>query len=478
MILSAKTDELKKGEGILDSIHFGTDGWRAKIADTFTFSNVRRAAYGLGVTLRKKKKSSLVFVGYDTRFYSDKFAESAARVLASLGHRVVLSSRILPTPALSLAVKAYRADAGVMITASHNSSDYNGFKIKLPPGVSAPSSFTQIVEKNIPARGPELNAKVKIRQKDWLSFYLRSVSAKVDLKTIRRAGLKVVIDSMHGVGGNHFENLLNGSKTRAKTVAGDRDVFFGGRQPEPIESNLGPLLKTFRNWKADVGFATDGDGDRIGMADEKGRFVDVHKLHALLLYHLWVHRGMRGAVVKTVSGTLMVERMAERWNIPLFETPIGFKNIGAVMLRENVLLGIEESGGMAVQGHLPERDGLLSGLLLLEALVMMKKSVTEAVALLQKEFGPFYSGRIDVKNVPSERQTAILNRLKKSPPSQIAGHRVTGVQTLDGVKLKLEKGWLLVRSSGTEPLLRLYAEAPSPRDLQRLLNAARSVVNL
>jgi phosphomannomutase len=462
----------------LDNIHFGTDGWRSKITTTFNFPNVRRAAYGLGLALRRKKKNAKIFVGYDTRFYSDQYALAAAQVLASLGHRVTLSSKILPTPALSLAVKAQKADAGVMITASHNSGHYNGFKIKLPPGVSAPSSFTQAVEKNIPAAEPEIGIGHKIEQKDWLSFYLKAVSAKVNLKAIRQAGLKVVIDSMHGVGENHFENLISGSETKAKTVAGNRDIFFGGRQPEPIGANLGPLFKAMKEWKADVGFATDGDGDRIGMVDEKGKYVDVHKLHALMLYHLWVNRGMRGAVVKTVSGTLMIQRMADRWGIPLFETPIGFKYIGGVMLKEDVLLGIEESGGIAIKGHLPERDGLLSGLLLLEALVTMKKSVTEVIGFLQKEFGPFYSDRIDLENVPFDRQTTILNRLKKSPPSHIAGHKVTGVQTLDGVKLKLEQGWLLVRPSGTEPLLRLYAEGPSPKELQRLLTAARSLAKL
>ncbi len=266
------------------------------------------------------------------------------------------------------------------------------------------------------------------------------------------------------------------SRTKARTVASERDVFFGGIQPEPIGSNLGPLVKAMKAWKADVGFATDGDGDRIGMVDEKGRYVDVHKLHALLLYHLWMNRHMRGSVVKTVSGTLMVEHMAKQWGIPLVETPVGFKYIGAVMLQEKVLLGIEESGGIAIQGHLPERDGLLSGLLLLEALVTMDMSVTEAVNFLQKKFGPFYSGRIDVENMPPEKQLAVLTRLKRSPPSSIAGHRVTGLQTLDGVKLCLEKGWLLVRPSGTEPLLRLYAEASSPKELQTLLNAAAKLV--
>jgi len=459
----------------LDKIHFGTDGWRAKIAETFTFPNVRRAAYGLGVTLRRTKKSCLVFVGFDTRFHSDRFASAAAETLSGLGHRVVLASRFLPTPALSLAVKAKKADAGVMITASHNSGAYNGFKIKLPPGVSAPSSFTRKVEKNIPAALPASVQNGNLKKADWLPFYLKTVKSKVDLAAIRRAGWKVVVDSMHGVGERHFENLASGGKTRVKTVAGERDAFFGGRQPEPIGQNLKPLSNRIKAWKADVGFATDGDGDRVGMMDEKGNFVDVHKLHALLLYHLWVNRGWRGGVVKTVSGTLMIERMSRKWGVPLYETPIGFKHIGAVMLKKDVLLGLEESGGIAVKGHLAERDGLLSALLLLEALVTLKKSPSQAVAFLQKEFGPFHSSRVDLENISFERQALILGRLKKSPPAQMAGHKVIGVQTLDGVKLKLEKGWLLVRASGTEPLLRLYAEAPSLSEVRALLNAAKKI---
>ncbi|HUO58646.1 MAG TPA: phosphoglucomutase/phosphomannomutase family protein [bacterium] len=459
----------------MDQIRFGTDGWRAKVAETFTFPNVRRAAYGLGIALRKKKKSCRVFVGYDTRFFSDKFARAAAEVLSSLGHRVTLASRLLPTPALSLAVKDKKADAGVMITASHNSGAYNGFKIKLPPGVSAPSSFTKEVEARIPAVPPVFPRKAPIASADWLPFYLKTVKSKVNLPALRAAGLKIVVDSMHGVGSTHFEQLVSGGKTKVKTVAGNRDVFFGGRQPEPIGPNLGPLSKAIKEWKADVGFATDGDGDRVGMMDEKGNYVDVHKLHALLLYHLYINRGWRGGIVKTISGTLMIERMARRWGIRVFETPIGFKHIGGVMLENDILLGLEESGGIAVKGHLAERDGLLSALLLLEALVALGKSVTGAIDFLQKEFGPFYSNRIDLENISFDRQAKVLAKLKKSPPSTIAGHRVTGLNTLDGVKLKLEKGWLLVRASGTEPLLRLYAEAPSPREVKALLNAARQL---
>jgi len=457
----------------MDTIKFGTDGWRARVAETYTFPNVRRAAYGLGLNLRCHKKSSSVFVGYDTRFFSDKFALAAAEILASLGHKVTLASQLLPTPALSLAIKAKKADAGVMITASHNNGAYNGFKIKLPPGVSAPSSFTKEVEKYIPSKPIEAVKGAKIQRADWLPFYLNSMKSKVSLPLLRKAGLKVAVDSMHGVGARHFENLVSGGRTKVQTVAGDREVFFGGRQPEPIGPNLGPLSRFIRASKSDVGFATDGDGDRVGMMDEKGHFVDVHKLHAILLYHLWVNKGLRGGIVKTVSGTLMIERMARRWGIPVFETPIGFKYIGGVMLKEDILLGLEESGGIAVKGHLAERDGLLSALLLMEALVTMRKSVTEAVAFLQKEFGPFHSDRIDLEDVSFERQARVLARLKKSPPSQVAGHKVTGVNALDGVKLKLEKGWLLVRASGTEPLLRLYAEAPTSREVAALLNAAK-----
>ena len=459
----------------MDFIKFGTDGWRAKMSETFTIPNVRRAAYGLGLTLRKKKKSSSVFIGYDTMLHSRQYAEAVARVLSALGHRVTLASRLLPTPALSLAVKEKKADAGVMITASHNSGAYNGFKIKLPPGVSAPTEFTKRVEKNIPAATADDPAKRVIAKADWLPFYLKSIRSKVNLPLLRRSGLKVVVDSMHGVGARHFEGIVSGGRTKVVTVAAERDDDFGGRQPEPIGPNLKPLTQTIRKLKANLGLATDGDGDRVGMMDENGRFVDVHKIHALLLYHLWINRGLRGAVVKTVSGTLMVERMARRWGIPLFETPIGFKHIGAVMLKEDVLLGLEESGGIAFKGHLPERDGLLSALYILEALVTMKKSATQAVDFLQKEFGPYRFDRIDLKNISFDRQDRILTRLKKSPPAKIGSRKVTGVQTLDGVKFKMEDAWLILRASGTEPLLRLYAEAPTTVEVKTLLNAAKKM---
>ncbi|HVZ79684.1 MAG TPA: phosphoglucomutase/phosphomannomutase family protein [bacterium] len=456
----------------MDEIKFGTDGWRARMDGAFTVPNVRRVAQGLG---RALKARSRVFIGYDTRKDSPLFARSAAEVLAALGHKVILASRSLPTPALSLAVKDQRAAAGVMITASHNQGAYNGFKVKLFPGVSAPREFTQRIEKGLPKLPPSATAKRSLPKADWLGPYLRTLREKVDLKALKGSGFRVVVDSMHGVGERHFERLVASARTRVWTIAAQRSDDFGGRQPEPIGPNLGPLSKAIRSRKAQVGFATDGDGDRIGMMDEKGRFVDVHKLHAILLYHLWVHRGMRGGVVKTVSGTLMIERMAKELGAPLDETSIGFKHIGAVMLKKDILLGLEESGGIAFKGHLPERDGLLSALYLMEALVTMGKKVSEVVGYFQEKYGPFHYDRSDLGNVPAERQAAILARVRKAAPSRIAGHRVTGVQALDGVKLKLEKGWVLLRSSGTEPLLRLYAEAPSIREVKALLGAAKKL---
>jgi phosphomannomutase len=456
----------------MDDIHFGTDGWRARMDGAFTLPNVRRVALALGRVLKARSR---VFVGYDTRKNSSLFAKATGEVLSSLGHKVTLASRLLPTPALSLAVKDQKADAGVMITASHNSGNYNGFKVKLFPGVSAPVEFTQQIEQALPLLAPVGMSKAKISKEDWLGPYLQTIGRKVDLKVLRASGLKVVVDSMYGVGARHFERLVASNKTRVWTIAGQRSDNFMGRQPEPIGPHLVPLSKAVKARRADMGFATDGDGDRVGMMDEKGRFVDVHKLHAILLYHLWVHRGMRGGVVKTVSGTLMIEKMARSLGVTLYETPIGFKHIGAVMLKKDVLLGLEESGGIAFKGHLPERDGLLSALYLMEALVTMGKTVSQAVEFFQDKFGPFHYDRLDLENVPSERQKAILVKVQARVPGKIAGHRVVGIQTLDGVKLKLENGWVLLRPSGTEPLLRLYAEAQSIPEVKALLQAAKKL---
>ena len=460
----------------MEPIRFGTDGWRAKIADTYTHANVRRAAAALGGVLKSKKDSCLVLVGYDPRFGSEHFAETAAQILVSQGHQVIVATRMLPTPALSLALGQYNADAGVMITASHNSGEYNGFKIKLPPGVSAPNEFTKEVESRL-FNVVEAPPPVDITRSDFLSHYLTTLGKRVNLPALKKAGFNIVADAMHGAASNHLEKLLAGGKTKVVTIAANRDAWFGGRHPEPIDKYLAPLKKAVKDHKAQAGFATDGDADRVGLVDEKGHFVDVHKLHALLLYHLWKNKGERGAVVKTVSGTLMIDRMAEAWKIPVKVTPIGFKYIGNVMMREDVLLGVEESGGIAFKGHLPERDGLLSALLILEALAGMGKSVTKAVARLQKEFGPYYSDRTDLENVPSDLQAKVLEGLKTSPPENAAGLKVTGVDSMDGVKLKLENGWLLVRPSGTEPLLRLYAEADDPKKVKELLKYAETLVD-
>jgi phosphomannomutase len=460
----------------MEPIKFGTDGWRAKIADTYTHANVRRAAFALSVVLKEMKPSCRVLVGYDPRYGSEHFAATAARVLSSQGHEAILSDRMLPTPALSLALGKWKADAGVMITASHNSGEYNGFKIKIPPGVSAPNEYTRKVESSLPAETDETAGTPAPTQADFLSYYLSVLKKRVDVKAIRKAGFRLVADPMHGAASNLLEKMLVGGRTKVTTIAANRDAFFGGRHPEPIDRYLGPLKEAVRKSRAMAGLATDGDADRIGLVDEKGVYVDVHKIHALLLDHLVRFRGMKGSVVRTVSGTLIVDRMAKAFNLPVKVTPIGFKYIGAVMLKENALLGVEESGGMAVKGHLAERDGLFLGLLILEALAARGLSVTKAVARLQREFGPYYSDRVDLENVPAELQSRVLGGWKNDPPERAAGMKVTGVETLDGVKLLLDNGWLLVRASGTEPLLRLYAEADSPQRVKALLKFAADYV--
>jgi phosphomannomutase len=447
-------------------IHFGTDGWRAKIAEGFTFEKVGKVSQALAAVLPAR---SSVLVGFDTRFASDRFAKQVGQILIANKHKAILADSIIPTPALSLMVGLRQAQAGVMITASHNSGEYNGYKIKLPPGVSAPSSFTQLIEKHILKAPVVLNPDQVCPTFSWKSEYLNILKKKVDLASIKNAGLKIVVDSMHGAGQRLLEELLSGGKTQVRTIAGQPDPLFGGRHPEPIAENLKPLCTEVKLWKAAVGFANDGDADRIGMVDECGHYVDVHKIHALIFYHLKNHRKENGSIIKTVSGTMMIEKMAQAWNCPVVETPVGFKYIGEQMMKNDVLLGMEESGGIAIKNHLPERDGLLSALLLTEALSIFRKPVTVILSQLQKQFGPYFSCRHDMAQIPSELQLKIIEHLKGNPPLRIAGTRILGTNTLDGLKFQMDNAWLLIRSSGTEPLLRIYAEASSLKQVQKIL---------
>jgi len=478
--------------GKLAEIRFGTDGWRAVIAEEFTFANVERVsqAYADYLSRRildsqievgtKAEASRLVIVGYDRRFLSEKFAVRASEVLAGNNFRLALFDEAVPTPLVSWAVRESGARGGVMITASHNPAEFNGFKIKAPFGGSAPPEITKEVETLVDATQPrkasfdatELEAVLS----SSIESYRHQVSSFVDLEMIRGINAQIIVDPMHGSGGNWVESFLSGGRLRVETIRSARDPLFGGISPEPIDRNLAPLKNRVSAKKALIGLATDGDADRVGACNELGETMTMHEVVPLLLLHLARRRHMTGGVVRTFSQSVLTKRIAAAHNLPLYETPIGFKYVADLMLRENILLGAEESGGIGVAGHIPERDGILNSLLLLEAVAMASKPPSEIVRDIHREFGEFYFGRRDL-SLEVERGQEFVRLLAAKPPSQIAGYDVSEVETLDGTKLLFkDESWLLFRQSGTEPALRIYAEATSIEKMNALLDEGRRAV--
>jgi len=478
------------------SIHFGTDGWRAVISDEFTFDNVRHVAQAIADFVKEKSEgppSALgpptegpavdlpaVVVGYDTRFLSDRYAIAVAEVLAGNGIRTLMSRSNCPTPALSYAVQALGAQAGVMITASHNPPRYNGLKLKAAYGGSAPSADTRRVEaclaQNLAAgRWPQradyeaARADGTIQRVNLLAIYLEHIRSLVDLQTIGRAGLRVVVDPMYGAGRGYLRAILISAGCDVIEIRSELNPGFGGIYPEPIERNLAALIAAVRDSRFDVGLANDGDADRIGAVDAEGRFVDPHRIFALVLRHLVEVRGLRGAVVKTISTTQMVNRLAERYGLPVHETPVGFNYISDLILANDVLIGGEESGGLTIKNHIPEGDGILMGLLLLEVMATRNQPLQTILDELMADLGPFHYARNDIRTRPFSKQELVA-RLSDNVPAQLGGTRVVGVNRLDGVKYLLaDDSWLLIRPSGTEPVLRIYAEGRSPEQVQELL---------
>ncbi|HEX5708902.1 MAG TPA: phosphoglucomutase/phosphomannomutase family protein [Pyrinomonadaceae bacterium] len=468
-------------------IRFGTDGWRALIAHEFTFENVGRVAQAYADFITKqrddiaqgssspdeRKVTPLVVVGYDRRFLSEQFARRAAEVLAGNQIRVELFDGDVPTPVVSWAVRERGAAGGVVITASHNPADFNGFKIKAPWGGSATPETTVAVESLVDARtvqrgsldegaGASLGATVE--------SYRRQVASYVDLERLRGRAGRVVVDPLHGAGGRWVEGFLKGGRLEVETIRAERDVLFGGVAPEPIDRNLAPLKSRVRETGALVGLATDGDADRVGAVNELGETMTMHEVVPLVLLHLARRRGMTGGVVRTFSQSVLLKRIASAHNLTIHETPIGFKYIADLMLREDILIGAEESGGIGVRGHLPERDGLLNSLLFLEAVVASEKTPSEMVREMHREFGEFYFGRRDL-HTEVARGLALVRSLADAAPAVVAGLEVTGVEKLDGTKLLFaDESWLLFRQSGTEPVLRVYAEATSREKTRALLD--------
>jgi phosphomannomutase len=462
------------------SIKFGTDGWRAIIAEEFTFGNVERvaqatadywAANPVAGTERK------VIVGYDRRFLSDAFGRRTAEVFAGNGFQVVLTPCPTPTPSVSYAVKDQHAIGGVMITASHNPPVFNGFKLKSYFGGSSESSTCQAVEKLLdqnPIRAQAVADGVKAKQiriKDVRPTHYAALKRLVDFKLIAKSKLRFAHEALFGVGAGCFEELLAGTTCRVTTLNGQHDVMFGGINPEPVKQNYGRSAAFLKQHPHDICLVTDGDADRVGGMDGRGNYLTTHQLICLLLHHFIVNRKGRGRVVKALTTTSMMDKMCEAYGLELVETGVGFKYIAAEMIKGGVLLGAEESGGIGFPGHIPERDGIAAGLMLLELLATERVPVNKLLANLVKQFGPHHYGRIDT-HFPLEKRGALMEFLQKNPPVKLLRSPLADVKTYDGVKfVAQDSSWLMLRGSGTEPILRIYAEAKSDADARKLLQA-------
>jgi len=470
-------------------IRFGTDGWRAIIARDFTFDGVGLVARAIAATFRAinpDRHRPLFAVGYDTRFLSRRFALRAAEVLAAEGVDVCVTASHIPTPVLGWSVPLLGARGGLMVTASHNPPCYNGLKVRTADGGPATATLTDQIEAEAQrlAGGPDvLHEAVPscvahttggvIGPFDPIPQYRERLRALVNVERIARSHLRVIIDPMYGATQGFVAALLREIGLEVEEIHGEVNPWFGGVPPEPLAGHLGELvggIKTLSDSRK-IGLAFDGDGDRLAAIAEDGSYVTPHQIFALLLRHLVTRRGLAGMVVKTFSTTTMIDRLAATYGLPLTVTPIGFKHIAEVIRGEPVLIGGEESGGIGVAGHIPERDGILSALLLLEALATEEKPLGALLKELEAEVGPHCYRRLDLKLAGAGDGLELGKRIRAEPPARIEGLHVKEVQTVDGVKLVAEDGsWLLIRPSGTEPVLRLYAEAPTVDQVSQLLD--------
>jgi len=479
-------------------IHFGTDGWRAVISDTFTFSNLRMVTQAIadaiaseewdkGDSLETPPDPKKVVVGFDTRFLSDRYAQEVARVLAANDFTVYLSQADAPTPVISYAVKNLNAIGGVMITASHNAPRYNGVKLKSAYGGSALPEQCRHVEvylndNEAQARGPNLMDFEQARQVgkilrfNPIPNYYEKLRSLINFDIIAENPQRVVIDSMYGSGRGVIRGILQGTGCEAVEIRGEMNPGFGGVHPEPIAQYLRPLAGAISTGAGNFGIATDGDADRTGAMDECGNFVDPHKIMALALRYLVEKRGWTGSVVRTVSTTRMIDRLAKRYGLAIHETPVGFNHIADYMMKEDVLIGGEESGGISFKGHIPEGDGVLMGLLIIEMVAAYGTSLGEMVADLLNEVGPAFYERKDMRLRRPVAKDQMTHRLVHDAPKEIGGEKVAEISALDGVKyIMRDDSWLLIRPSGTEPVLRVYAEGRTQQMVKDLLGFGESV---
>lgn len=462
-------------------IKFGTDGWRAIIADEFTFSNVRKVVQAIADYLLDETDNCQIVIGYDHRFLAENFAASAAEVLAGNGFIVFLPERAIPTPVTAFAVKDLKVAGAIMFTASHNPPEYHG--LKFIPSYAGPAvpEITSKIEEKI-ARQAEIKrldlnmarSKGLIQPFDPRERYLKHLEDLLDMETLGRSGLKIVVDPLYGAGLGYLENLLSRAGCQVETIHNWRDPLFGGKLPDPSARGLEELAERVRLQGAHLGLALDGDADRFGVVDADGTYFTANQVLFLVLAHLVETRGQRGGVARTVATTHLLDRLARAYGLEVEETPVGFKYISQALLHKGCILGGEESGGLSIRGHIPEKDGILATGLVAEIRARAGRPLKDLLAELLERYGPLVSERLDL-HVSPELKEKVLNKLTSYEPAKLGGQPVIGRITIDGVKFLLADGsWALVRPSGTEPLFRVYIEAPQLETLRRIREDLRA----
>jgi phosphoglucomutase len=463
-------------------IKFGTSGWRGIIGEDFTFDNVRIASQGIANYLKSSgQKGSGMVVAFDTRFLSEKFALEGAKIFAYNGIQAFLCNRDVPTPCVSFETVRRKAMGAINFTASHNPPEYNGLKFSTSNGAPALPEVTKAIEREIHTL-EERKQRIDVYEKaelietiDPKDRYLTELRNKVDVDAIRKSGLRIAIDSLYGTSRDYLDYFLLESGVEVKIIHNFRDPYFGGFSPECNEKNLVELRAVVSGENFDLGLATDGDADRFGIIDDRNRFVSPNVVLALLALYLKRYRNIPGGLARSVATTHLIDAIAKKLDVPLYETPVGFKYIGELILEGKIALGGEESAGMSMYKHLPEKDGILACLLVAEMVARTGKKLNELIAEMYEEFGYFYSKRADLKLTQQIKET--LAQKLANPPSELDGMKVTEVNTTDGVKLVFDPStWLLFRLSGTEPVARVYAEACSPKDLKRVLDVGKRFV--
>jgi alpha-D-glucose phosphate-specific phosphoglucomutase len=462
------------------SIHFGTSGWRAVIADEFTFGRVRTVTRAVCKHFQSVNQGNdLMIIGHDTRFLGERFAAESAKVASDEDFRVLLCEGPTPTPTISYAIRSHKAVCGINFTASHNPPEYSGMKLSTTDGAPALPEVTQHVEELIieAERTPSeptsrSGGSTAYQTLDPRSGYLADLATKVKFDMIARAGGRYAYDPLWGTGRGYLDEVLRTQGLEVHTIHDWRDVLFGGRSPEPEESHLGDLREVVKSKGCVLGLSTDGDSDRFGVIDSYGSFIKPNQLIALIFDYLAESRNWTGGVARSVATSHLVDKVAQARGLPVYETPVGFKYIGELINEDKIILGGEESAGLSIKGHYPEKDGILACLLAAEAVAARRASLSEQLNALYARVGRLESARIGVRLTP-QLMDSLKDKLKQNP-DQLGGRRIKQTNRTDGVKFIFEDGsWLLIRPSGTEPLVRIYAESESAKDLEVLLEQGR-----